>query len=133
MKRCVEEGLIGEPYVIESRVEGSRGMPSGWRTIKSLGGGMMLDWGVHLIDQMMYMFDDEVTEVYCKMFSIDYPGGIHGYIASILKEDGINVRTVTMDDEEFGLSDEILRDTDVLMLCRKKNHMKKRRSYENRC
>lgn len=44
-----------------------------------------------------------------------YPGGIHGYIASFLKEDGINVRTVTMDDEEFGLSDEILRDTDVLI------------------
>ncbi len=45
MRRSVEQGLIGEPYVIESRVEGSRGMPKGWRTIKSLGGGMMLDWG----------------------------------------------------------------------------------------
>lgn len=73
MKRKVEEGLIGKPYVIESRVEGSRGMPTGWRTIKSLGGGMMLDWGVHLIDQLMYMYDEKVVNVFCKMFSLQYP------------------------------------------------------------
>lgn len=89
MKRCVEEGLIGEPYVIESRVEGSRGMPSGWRTIKALGGGMMLDWGVHLIDQMMYMFDDEVIEVYCKMFSIDYPEVDDNFRLTMTFESGI--------------------------------------------
>lgn len=73
MRRNVEAGLIGNPYVIESRVEGSRGMPKGWRTVKELGGGMMLDWGVHLIDQLMYMIDEKVTSVFCKMFSIDYP------------------------------------------------------------
>lgn len=73
MKRSVEEGLLGDVYVIESRVEGSRGMPSGWRTIKSLGGGMMLDWGVHLIDQIMYMIPEKVTNVFCKMYSIEYP------------------------------------------------------------
>jgi predicted dehydrogenase len=73
MKRKVAEGLIGEPYVIESRVEGSRGMPAGWRTLRALGGGMMLDWGVHLIDQIMYMTSEKVTNVFCKMFSIQYP------------------------------------------------------------
>lgn len=73
MRRNVENGLIGKPLVIESRVEGSRGMPTGWRTLKALGGGMMLDWGVHLIDQLMYMIPEKVTEVYCKMLSIQYP------------------------------------------------------------
>ena len=73
MKRNVEAGLLGDVYVIESRVEGSRGMPSGWRTIKNLGGGMMLDWGVHLIDQLMYMYpDSKVVNVFCKMYSIEY-------------------------------------------------------------
>ena len=72
MRRTVEEGLIGDPYVIESRVEGSRGMPSGWRTIKKLGGGMMLDWGVHLIDQLLYMVDEKVVNVFCKMYRIQY-------------------------------------------------------------
>ncbi len=73
MKRKVEEGTIGKPLVIESRVEGSRGMPSGWRTLKALGGGMMLDWGVHLIDQIMYMIPEKVSQIYCKMLNVQYP------------------------------------------------------------
>lgn len=72
MMQNVKSGIIGDPYVIESRVEGSRGMPTGWRTIKELGGGMMLDWGVHLIDQLMYMIDEKVVNVFCKMYSIQY-------------------------------------------------------------
>lgn len=73
MQRCIEKGLIGKPYVIESRVEGSRGVPEGWRTTKAKGGGMMLDWGVHLIDQIMYMYPEKVTNIFCKMFSVNYP------------------------------------------------------------
>lgn len=72
MKRAVESGKLGDVYVIESRVEGSRGVPAGWRTDPKQGGGMMLDWGVHLIDQLIYMYDSKVTDVYCKMYSIHY-------------------------------------------------------------
>ena len=70
--RTLESGIIGKPYVIESRVEGSRGMPEGWRCKKAQGGGMMFDWGVHLIDQIMYMIPEKVCEVYCKMYSVHY-------------------------------------------------------------
>lgn len=72
MRRFVESGIIGKPYVIESRVEGSRGLPKGWRDRKALGGGMMFDWGVHLIDQMLYMIDEKVVNVFCKMYSVHY-------------------------------------------------------------
>ncbi len=89
MKRTVEAGLIGKPYIIESRVEGSRGMPKGWRTIKHLGGGMMLDWGVHLIDQIMYAFPEKVTEVYCKMWSIDYPEVDDNFRLDLTLESGL--------------------------------------------
>ena len=71
VKKLVNSGFIGEPYVIESRVEAARGM-SAWRTIKRLGGGIMLDWGVHLIDQIMNMIDEKVTDIYCKMYNIKY-------------------------------------------------------------
>ena len=73
MRNALATGAIGKPYFIETRVEGSRGMPEGWRCNKAQGGGMMLDWGVHLIDQMLYLFDEKVTSVYCKMFHIHYP------------------------------------------------------------
>ena len=72
MKKYVENGTIGDVYVIESRVEGSRGMPEGWRTIRAMGGGMMFDWGVHLIDQLMFMYNEKVINVFCKMYSINY-------------------------------------------------------------
>ncbi len=73
MKRNVESGILGDVYLIESRVEGSRGLPKGWRTDKAQGGGMMLDWGVHLIDQIMYMYPDaKVTNVFCKMYNVNY-------------------------------------------------------------
>ena len=73
MRRAVEQGLLGDVYVIESRVEGSRGLPAGWRCEKAKGGGMMLDWGVHLIDQLMYMIDEKVVNIFCKMYSVHYP------------------------------------------------------------
>lgn len=92
MRRKVEEGLIGKPYVIESRVEGSRGMPTGWRTKKSLGGGMMLDWGVHLIDQLMYMVDEKVVNVFCTMNSIQYPEVDDNFRLIMTFENGLEAR-----------------------------------------
>lgn len=55
MREQAESGLLGKVFEIESRVTGSRGIPEGWRQYAVAGGGMMLDWGVHLIDQLMMM------------------------------------------------------------------------------
>lgn len=45
-----------------------------------------------------------------------YPEGIHGAIAGYLrKDDGMEVRTATLDEPENGLPDEILNNTDVLI------------------
>ena len=44
-----------------------------------------------------------------------YPKGIHGCIADFLKDDDVEVRCATLDDEECGLTEEILADTDVLI------------------
>ncbi len=44
-----------------------------------------------------------------------YPNGIHGAIADFLKCDDISVRTATLEDEECGLTEEVLKDTDVLI------------------
>ncbi len=45
-----------------------------------------------------------------------YPEGIHNAIADFLgKEEDMEVRTATLDDEECGLTDGVLRDTDVLI------------------
>ncbi len=44
-----------------------------------------------------------------------YPNGIHNVIADFLKCDDITVRTATLQDEECGLTEEVLNETDVLI------------------
>lgn len=45
-----------------------------------------------------------------------YPNGIHGLIAEFLgKEEDITVKTATMDDENCGITKEVLDETDVLI------------------
>ncbi|WP_025689038.1 ThuA domain-containing protein [Paenibacillus zanthoxyli] len=51
--------------------------------------------------------DDKIAAV--------YPEGIHGQIASFLKEAGLDVRTATLDEPEHGLTEEVLNNTDVLV------------------
>lgn len=70
VSKAVEDGKLGDVYAIESCVHGQNGVPHGWREFKVAGGGMMLDWGVHLIDQLMFMIKEKVTDVYCQMESI---------------------------------------------------------------
>ena len=65
MKEIIESEKIGAPIRIESRIHGSRGIPSDWRCQKAHGGGMILDWGVHLIDQMLQLISDPITRVTC--------------------------------------------------------------------
>lgn len=44
-----------------------------------------------------------------------YPDGIHGAIAGFLTDKDISVRTATLEEPECGLTEEVLRDTDVLV------------------
>ncbi|GAA4655282.1 Gfo/Idh/MocA family oxidoreductase [Anaerocolumna aminovalerica] len=55
VKKLYDQQTMGKVFNIESRVHGSRGIPSDWRNQKEHGGGMVLDWGVHLLDQMNMM------------------------------------------------------------------------------
>ena len=66
MKQVHDSGELGKVINIESRIHGSRGIPSDWRGEKVHGGGMLYDWGIHLIDQMLMIFGFENFEsVYC--------------------------------------------------------------------
>lgn len=92
MRTQIESGAIGRPYLIESRVEGSRGIPEGWREVKAQGGGMMLDWGVHLIDQILYMTDKKVINVFCKMYMLTSNEVDDNFQLLLTLEGGLNVQ-----------------------------------------
>lgn len=66
MKHLQETGELGEFIRIESRIHGSRGIPSDWRGIRQYGGGMLYDWGVHLIDQILQLFPEPLVRIDCR-------------------------------------------------------------------
>ncbi|MBQ5973915.1 MAG: Gfo/Idh/MocA family oxidoreductase [Oscillospiraceae bacterium] len=65
MKQLHDSGEIGEVIDLESRIHGSRGIPSDWRGMKEYGGGMLYDWGVHIIDQACMILGYDVKSVRC--------------------------------------------------------------------
>ena len=74
VREALASGAIGKPTTILSRVYGQRGVCFGWRADPQKGGGMLYDWGIHLIDQFLQLFPDQrVTSVYAHLQSILTP------------------------------------------------------------
>ena len=94
MKQLYNSGEIGDVFNIESRIHGSRGIPSDWRGEKEYGGGMLFDWGVHLIDQILQIYaGKKIKKLYCRFehttnFEVDdgfkldltFEGGEQAYV-----------------------------------------------------
>lgn len=72
VKKAVEDGTIGTPFYIESRVQGSKGVPGDWRCVREAGGGMLLDWGVHLLDQILHLVKSPVCSVHAHLLSVKF-------------------------------------------------------------
>ena len=60
MKEVYDRRMVGEPYVIKSQLYGFNGNMHDWHVYPEMGGGMLYDWGVHLIDQILNMVDSPV-------------------------------------------------------------------------
>ena len=70
MKKLSDSGEIGEIINLESRIHGSRGIPSDWRGTREQGGGMLYDWGIHIIDQALMILGWDVKSVRCSFENI---------------------------------------------------------------
>ena len=91
IRKICESGKLGNVFRIESRVHGSRGIPAGWREEKAHGGGMILDWGVHLIDQMLTMMREAgayPVSVYCTQTNVTNQECDDGFTAIVKFDKG---------------------------------------------
>lgn len=98
VRKIAESGVIGNVYKIESRVTGGNGIPGGWRKKRAQGGGMLLDWGVHLLDQMLQMVQGPVESLYCEFSHIYGEEVDDGCDLSVHFENGIDYRVVVSTD-----------------------------------
>ncbi len=89
-KKILDENMLSEVYRIESRVHGSRGIPGDWRQLPEYGGGMILDWGVHLLDQILMMKGKtKLCYVSASVFHITNQLVDDGFTAMLTFEDGM--------------------------------------------
>ena len=59
----IRSGLVGDVVRVEARW-GSRNKPSDWwRTSKSISGGILYDWGVHLLEYGLQIIRSDIVEV----------------------------------------------------------------------
>lgn len=89
-EKIYKSGALGRVFEIHSRVHGSRGIPGDWRNRKAQGGGMVLDWGVHLLDQMNMMMGEMPESVYATLSNVTNEEVDDGFTAIFKFKTGLN-------------------------------------------
>lgn len=84
VKAVLESGELGNVYAVRSTLHGARGAMFGWRAEPEHGGGMIYDWGVHFVDQILNLFGyDNVKSVLCRTAKVKTPE-VEDYFTLIL-------------------------------------------------
>ncbi len=87
VKKAYDEGLLGKIFTIESKLHSGNGYMHEWHLYKKYGGGMIYDWGVHLIDQILFMMPDaKVKSIYADIKNVLHEE-VDDYFKIILKLD----------------------------------------------
>jgi scyllo-inositol 2-dehydrogenase (NADP+) len=102
VQKILREQILGQVYRIESRFTrfssgwggwGAQGMDNPWRLKRRYGGGILLDLGPHLIDQLILLVDSPLKTVFGKAEGCVWSTEVDDHFwAEILFEDGRSAR-----------------------------------------
>ena len=70
IKEVFDSHELGDIYTIQSKLFGFNGNMHDWHVYKKYGGGMLYDWGVHLIDQILWMVPAKLKSVYAEVRNV---------------------------------------------------------------
>lgn len=96
IKKVFDKGLLGKVFSIESRAN-SFGSLKGyavkefdtmWRYKKRYGGGVLYDFGSHLIDQVLCLLRDKLVSVFCDTESVHWSKETEDYARVMMRFEG---------------------------------------------
>lgn len=69
IKKIVNLDILGKHFYLNSRLYGNRGFANaGWKSLYEAGGGLLYDWGIHMIDQILCLYEnDKPLQVYAEL------------------------------------------------------------------
>lgn len=71
MKEIYDQKKLGDVYTVKNSLYGFNGNMHDWHVYISEGGGMLYDWGVHLLDQILFMMPDaKIKTVFADMRNV---------------------------------------------------------------
>ncbi len=92
VKEILKQGRLGPVFRIESRVQGAHGIPGDWRQEPEKGGGMILDWGVHLLDQALLLYPEaKIETVYGTVTNVTNTKVDDGFYADLGMSNGVHI------------------------------------------
>jgi predicted dehydrogenase len=70
-KAVFDSKTLGDVYTIQNMLYGFNGNMHDWHVFVSEGGGMLFDWGVHLLDQVLWMMPGaKITSVFADLRNV---------------------------------------------------------------
>jgi predicted dehydrogenase len=94
IREIIASGLLGEVFEIKLRRNGYQRRDD-WQTLIRYGGGQMLNWGPHIIDQALRLLESPVAEIWGDLKRVAAVGDAEDHVHVILK--GRNGRTVDLE------------------------------------
>lgn len=84
LQSILESGKLGNIFQVRRGIFDFK-KRSDWQAMKQNGGGMLLNYGAHFIDQFMYLFKDRITDVHCSLKKILSCGNAEDVVKAVFQ------------------------------------------------
>lgn len=131
IKRLLKHDLIGEPFTIESRTTsfgslknyGVKEFNPAWRYKKAYGGGVLYDFGSHIIDQILCLVDRDPISVWCDTKSVLWSREVEDYFKLLIRfRGGLTAHLEVSQVSRYNLPRWYILGTKGAMLCENGGH-----------
>ena len=103
VKSIIKEGLLGDVFSIFAGIYNYQ-IRTDWQIKKEFGGGILNNWGAHIIDQVLQLVSSPVRNVYCEIKKVISQGDAEDYFKTILGfENKITAEIEITDCAKIGL------------------------------